>query len=157
LRNFVQAAAFCAAGLLLVGCASGPTFAQLHASEPAVANDSARIYFYREASMVGSALQPGIYVNAEKVGSAVPGGYFYVDRPAGDYDITTTTEKTETVHTTLKPGDTRYVRFDIGLGVFVGHVIPSLVLPEQGATEIIKCHYLVDKPKNSTDKKPLGG
>ena len=150
--NIVRAVILAAAAPLLAACASGPTFAELHAGEPVVATDSARIYFYRESSMVGSALQPSVYLNGVAVGSAVPGGYFYVDRPAGDYDITTTTEKVETIKTSLKPGDIRYVRLDIGMGVIVGHILPTLVMPEQGMAEIAKCHFVTDKPKKADDK-----
>lgn len=152
-RNIVRAAFLCAVMPVLAACASGPTFAELHGGEPVVANDSARIYFYRESSMVGSAIQPSVYLNGVAVGSAVPGGYFYVDRPAGDYEITTTTEKTETIKASLKPGDIRYVRLDIGMGVIVGHILPTLVMPEQGEAEIAKCHFVTDKPKKADDRK----
>jgi hypothetical protein len=140
------------AGVLLVGCASGPTFTDLHAREPAVATDRARIYFYREASVVGAAVQPVVYVNGEAVGQAVPGGYFYIDRPAGEYVISTTTEKTKTIKATVRPGETRYVKFDIGMGVFVGHILPTLVMPGQGAAEIARCHYLTGRPTHPDDK-----
>ena len=151
-RNFVRAAILCAGLPLLAGCATGPTFAELHAGEPTVATDSARIYFYREASMVGSAVQPSVYVNGVVVGSAIPGGYFYIDRPAGEYDISTTTEKVESIKTNIVPGDVRYVRLDIGMGLVVGHILPTLVMPEQGAAEIVNCHFVADKPKKADDK-----
>jgi hypothetical protein len=150
--NIVRAAVLAAAAPLLAACATGPTFAELHAGEPTVATDSARIYFYREASMVGSAVQPSVYVNGVVVGSAVPGGYFYIDRPAGDYDISTTTEKVESIKTNIKPGDIRYVRLDIGMGLVVGHILPTLVMPEQGAAEIVNCHFVTEKPKKADDK-----
>jgi hypothetical protein len=150
--RFVRTAFLCAGLPLLAGCASGPTFSELHASEPVVATDSARIYFYRESSMVGSAIQPSVYVNGVAVGSAVPGGYFYVDRPGGEYEISTTTEKTEIIKANIKPGDIRYVRLDIGMGVVVGHILPTLVMPEQGESEIAKCHFVTDKPKKPSDK-----
>ena len=102
--------------------------------------------------MVGSAVQPSVYVNGAAVGSAVPGGYFYIDRPAGDYDISTTTEKVESIKTNIKPGDIRYVRLDIGMGLVVGHILPTPVMPEQGAAEIVNCHFVTEKPKKADDK-----
>jgi hypothetical protein len=107
-----------------------------------MAANSARIYFYRTDSMAGAAVQPSIKVNGVVVGSAVPGGYFYVDEPAGSYEISTTTEVKEAITASLKSGETRYVRFDIQMGLFVGHVAPTLVWPEQGESEIAKCHYI---------------
>lgn len=145
-KNWGRAALLCAIMPLMAACAtSGPTFSDLHASEPAVAPNMARIYFYRMSNFAGSAVQPSVKVNGQVVGSSVPGGYFYVDEPAGTYEISTTTEVKEDIQATVKPGETRYVRLDISMGIFVGHVAPTLVWPEQGASEITKCHYIGDK------------
>jgi hypothetical protein len=141
MKNCVRAALVIAALPLVAACASGPTYADLHANEPVLASEDGRIYFYREGSMFGSAIQPSVDLNGTKVGDAVPGGYFYVDRPAGDYEVSTTTEKKETVDVKLDAGQIRYVRLDIGMGVFVGHVIPSLIDPSEGAKEISDCSF----------------
>ena len=148
MKNCVRAALVIAALPLVAACASGPTYSALHANEPALASDSGRIYFYREGSMFGSAIQPSVDLNGSKVGEAVPGGYFYVDRPAGDYEVSTTTEKKEAVDLKLDAGQIRFVRFDVGMGVFVGHVIPSIIDPDEGAKEISDCSYLDDAKKS---------
>jgi hypothetical protein len=141
IKNIVRAALIFAALPLMAACASGPTFDQMHASEPPAAPDAARLYFYREASMVGSAVQPSIKLNGIVVGDSKPGGYFFVDRPAGSYEISTTTEVKEAVNVTLAAGQVRYVRTNVEMGLFVGHVLPSLIESEQGALEIKGCHY----------------
>jgi hypothetical protein len=141
-------AAVIALGLAVTGCASGPTYSDMHASEPAVASAAARIYFYRKSEMAGAAVQPSVKVNGAVVGDAVPGGYFFVDEPAGTYEISTTTEVKEAIKATVKPGDIRYVRLDIAMGFMVGHVSPTLVWPEQGASEITDCHYTGKKSSN---------
>ena len=47
------------AALGLAGCAaSGPKFAEVEASTPAIKADAGRVYFYRNDSMMGAALQP---------------------------------------------------------------------------------------------------
>jgi hypothetical protein len=142
-RNLARMVLICAVLPLMAACASGPTFADLHASETAVSADAGRIYFYRQSPFLGSgaAVQPAIKLDNVKVGDAVPGGYFYVDKPAGTYKISTTTEKEESVDMTVAPGQTRYVRFDISMGVLIGHIAPTIVDPEQGAKEIAECHY----------------
>jgi len=141
-KNWVRATLICAVLPLVAACASGPTFTEMHASEPALATDSGRVYFYRESSMVGSAVQPSIQVDGTAVGDAVPGGYFFIDRPAGTYKVSTTTEKEETIAVALTAGQIRYVRLDIGMGLFVGHIIPSLIDADQASTEIKYCHYI---------------
>jgi hypothetical protein len=147
MKNWVRAAFICAALPLVAACAGGPTFTEMHASEPALAADSGRIYFYRESTMMGAALQPSVKIDGTAVGDAVPGGYFYVDRPAGTYKVSTTTEKEEDIDVKLAAGQIRYVRFDIGMGVFVGHIIPSIIDPDQGANDIKDCHYTGDTKK----------
>jgi uncharacterized protein DUF2846 len=118
------------------------TYAVRHASEPAIPAGDGRIYFYREGGLVGAALQPTITINGESSGGrAKPGDYFYVDRPAGTYEIMTETEKKEAVSLTLAAGQSLYVRFDVSMGFFVGHVSPSIIDPQQALTEIKDCDW----------------
>lgn len=91
--------------------------------------------------MGGTAIQPAVKLDGIKVGDVVPGGYFYVDRPAGTYEISVATEKEEDINITVKPGETRYVRFDPGMGIAVVHFLPTLIWPDQGAEEIKELHY----------------
>jgi hypothetical protein len=44
------------------------------------------------AVVLGAAVQRAVKLNGEVVGKAVPQGFFYVDRPPGDYTVTTATE-----------------------------------------------------------------
>jgi hypothetical protein len=41
----------------------------------------------------------------------------------------------------LDKGQTRYVRFSVSMGFFVGHVYGSLVEPDVGMKEIQDCKY----------------
>ena len=88
-----------------------------------------------------AAVQPDVKLNGEVVGTAVPNGFFYVDRPAGKYDILTTTEVDRKLSLTLDKGQTRYVRLGVSIGFFVGHVYPELVEPSVGAKEIQETQY----------------
>jgi hypothetical protein len=100
--------------------------------------DAGRIYFYRTAVM-GAAIQPDVKVNGQAVGSAKPQGFFYIDRPAGEYKIETSTEVTRTLSLVLEKGQARYVRLNISLGFFAGHVFPELVEDAVGTKEIADC------------------
>jgi hypothetical protein len=127
--------------LLLAACASGPQFSQMQGSLPALSADNGRIFVYR-STVLGAAIQPSVKINGDVVGSAVPRGFFYVDRPPGDYEITTITEVTRTLSLHLEAGQTRYVRLGISIGFFVGHVYPELVDDAAGAAEIQELHYI---------------
>jgi hypothetical protein len=124
--------------LVLVGCASGPSFQEARDSIPPVQSGQGRVFFYRKTAM-GAAIQPAIKLNGEKVGTAKPRGFFYVDRPPGAYEVETKTEVARRLSFTLDDQQTRYVRFDMSFGFFVGHVSPELVEPAIGEAEVAKC------------------
>src|SRR5215470_15137586 len=92
----------------LAGCAtSGPKFTEMTTTTGApAAPGSGRIYFYR-TTVLGAAVQPDVRLNGQVVGSAVPRGFFFVDRPAGNYEVTTSTEVERKLTFTLEPGQTR--------------------------------------------------
>jgi hypothetical protein len=128
--------------VLLSGCAtSGATYTELQPKLAPLAVGQGRIFIYRNA-VFGMAVQPSVKLNDVVVGSAVPHGFMYVDRPAGDYIISTATEVTRTLSLTLAPGQVRYVRLAIGIGFFVGHVYPELVDNTEGADDIADCHLI---------------
>ena len=127
--------------LVLAACASGPKFAEVQDKLAARPADTGRIYIYRTA-IIGAAVQPSVKLNGEVIGSAVPQGFFYVDRPAGNYELSTSTEVTRNLSLSLEPGQTRYVRLGISVGFAVGHVYPELVEDSVGSVEIQQCHYV---------------
>lgn len=127
--------------LLLLGCATGKNFAEMRQSIPPLPPDQGRIFIYRTV-VLGAAVQPSVKVNGQVVGSAKPQGFFYVDRPPGEYRISTETEVLRTLSLTLEPGQVRYVRLGISIGFFVGHVYPELVEDAVGQSEIADCRYI---------------
>jgi hypothetical protein len=111
---------------LLAGCATGGArYADVGA--PKLAPDRGRIYFYRSAAIVGVAVQPDIKLNGESVGSAAPGGFFFVDRPRGNYVASSATEVEAKLAFTLAAGETKYVRTSISPGIIVGHMNFELI------------------------------
>jgi hypothetical protein len=132
--------------------ASGPKYAVHHLAEPAVSPDMGRIYFYRVSGLLGFGLQPSIEIDGVKVGKSVTSRYIYVDRPPGTYTISTTTEKEETVSVPLIAGQTVYVRFDVSMGLFLGHVSPVIVDSATAADEIKDCHFVeADAPATTAN------
>ncbi|CAG9216671.1 MULTISPECIES: DUF2846 domain-containing protein [Paraburkholderia] len=131
-----------AAALLATGCASGPEFKDVASSIPTIKESQGRIYFYRSNSMFGAAVQPDISLNSQVVGKSKPGGFFYVDEPAGDYVVSTTTETEKTLTFHLDAGETKYVKTSIGLGLLVGRIIPSLESTEEANEHLQGLHYI---------------
>lgn len=126
----------------LAGCAtSGSKFAEMSSNIPGLPPDSGRIYIYRLVAP-GMAVQPEVKLNEDVVGKAVPNGFFYVDRSPGNYQMVTSTEVERKLSLTLDKGQTRFVRLNISVGFFVGHVYPELVDNEVGQKEIQNCRYI---------------
>src|SRR5262245_25119397 len=135
------------ASLLLSACASsGPKFSEMAASMGATTPDVGRIYFYRTA-VIGAAVQPAVRLNGEVVGKAVPNGFFYADRPAGNYQVATETEVERKLTFTLDGGQVRYVKLNISMGFFVGHVYGELIEEAKAQAEIADLRY-TGRPAN---------
>jgi hypothetical protein len=126
--------------LCLVGCASGPRYSEINSSFAGPSPGNGRIFIYRPSAF-GAALQPSVKINDQVVGSAVPHGFFYVDRPAGSYKISTSTEVERNLSLTLDDGQTRYVVLRISMGFVEGHVSPELVDNDKGEQDIKDLHY----------------
>ena len=135
--------------LLLSSCASGMKFTEANPKLAPQNQELGRIFFYR-TTIAGAAVQPDVKLNGEVVGTAKPSGFFYVDRPAGNYEVITSTEVDRKLSFVLDKGETRFVRFGISFGFFVGHVYPELVDNVEGLKEIQDCRYAAD---DGTTKK----
>jgi hypothetical protein len=121
---------------LFAGCAtSGLKYSEFKPAVTDLGPEQGRIYIYR-TSALGAAVQPEVQLNGEGVGRAVPNGFFYVDRKPGSYEISTSTEVKRKLSLTLEGGQTRYVRLNISIGFFVGHVYPELIDNETAQKEI---------------------
>jgi hypothetical protein len=122
----------------LAGCAStgGAKLAEMNTVAPRLTPDKGRIYFYRSGSIVGVAVQPEIRLNNEMVGRAVPGGFFFVDRPRGSYEASTATEVETKLAFPLTGGETKYVRISITPGFFAGHMQFELVNKQAAEAEL---------------------
>ena len=106
-----------------------------------VSAGNGRIYLYRKTAF-GAAVQPAVRINGEEVGKAKPKGFFYVDLPPGAYDISASTEAERNLNLTLDAGEEKYVRLEIKMGAFVGHVKPVMVDKEIGIEELKKMKYI---------------
>lgn len=127
--------------VLAAGCATGIKHEEMASSIPRMKPGDGRIYFLRSASMLGAAVQPEIRLNGQVVGQSKPGGFFFVDRPAGNYVASASTETEKTASFSLASGETKYVRTSVGLGLLVGRIIPELETPEKARAELASLSY----------------
>jgi hypothetical protein len=139
LFRVLAASAFVA--VVASGCASGPQYKDVASSIPTLKEAQGRIYFYRSNSMFGAAVQPAINLNGQAVGKSQPGGFFFVDEPAGQYVVSTSTETEKTLSFKLDAGETKYVKTSIGLGLLVGRIIPTLESSDEATKNIEDLHY----------------
>lgn len=107
-----------------------------------LAPDAGRIVFYRPPAgitqILWSGLKPAINLNGQAVGKSEPGHGFYVDRPAGNYEVSVTTDEERTIDFRLNAGQTRYVRTVLTPGDPRPLIAPELVEPEAAQKEAAK-------------------
>ena len=157
----------CLAGVL-TGCASGIKYQDLISSIPPVKPDKGRIFFYRNSSFVGAAVQPSIILDGEKIGDSRPNGFFYVDRMPGKHVVTVTTEVQNKRTFELARGEIKYVKTAVEMGAFVGHVTADVMYPETATEDLLSLAYIGDKigahggetvvvqqARDSTDQKTI--
>lgn len=128
-------------GLIMISCASGPTYTEMVGQTPPLSGENGRVYIYR-TSPLGAALQPTVQLDGQQVGKAVPLGYFYVDCPPGNHRIATATEVDRELTFHIDKGQVRYVRLNVSMGFFVGHVYPDLIEEQEAVEEIGSCHFI---------------
>lgn len=145
MRSKIGALPLVLAGFLLAGCASPRGLDEPQVQIPPLKAGYGRVYFTRPGELVGSAVQPEIRMNNEAVARSVPGGFSYVDRPPGQYAVTTATEVENAVTFQLAAGETKYIKTAVTPGILVGYVTPTLEFPEQGRSDISRLRYVGTK------------
>lgn len=140
-RTFLKRSAAAACALILAGCASGPKYQEVSNAMPTLRTSEGRIYFLRSSSMLGAAIQPDIRLNGQVVGESKPGGFFYVDRPAGNYVASTSTEVEKMASFVLNTGETKYLRTSPSLGLLAGRIVVELETPEKARAELPTLSY----------------
>ncbi len=155
MRNLLRMACLLSLLVILSACASGAPFTQLNPSLTPEAPQTGRIFFYRPSGM-GAAIIPDVILNGDTVGRAVGQGFFFIDRPAGEYTVVTSTEVKRKLSFVLEEGQTRYVRFKISIGFFVGHVYGELVDEAEALPEIQKCKSIEEKKSSAKESTKEG-
>jgi Protein of unknown function (DUF2846) len=125
---------------VVAGCASGPKYAEMKSKIPAMKAGEGRIFIYRD-SIFGAAVQPKVSINGVEVGTSQSNGFFYIDRPAGDYKISGSTEVERSVSFVLAAGETKYIQSSISMGLLVGRINFELVNAAGGEAAVSGLSY----------------
>jgi hypothetical protein len=124
------------------GCASGVRYSEYRTTLKPPADGQGRIWFYRP-SAGGAAVQPNVNLDDQVVGRAKPHGFFFVDTSPGLHRVQCTTEWPQKAEVMVTTNQNSYVRLDIEIGIFVGHIVPREVSEAQ-ATEDMQDLHLID-------------
>lgn len=133
---------------LLAGCAaSGIKQSEMKSSIPPLKENQARVYFYRDNSIFGAAMQPEINLDGKVVGKSMRGGFFYVDTTPGPHIASNTTEVERNISFVLEPKEVKYIRTSISLGVMAGRANFELVPAAQAEPVLMDLSYTGDVNK----------
>lgn len=130
------------ASALLAGCtATGPKYVEIKPQLGSPAEGQGRVFFFREAAFVFSAVQPDVAVNGSKVGTSMPGGFFFVDLAAGQHVCSATTEVERKLSFALDSGETKYIKTSPSVGVLVGRLNFQLTSAVDAEKQLENLHY----------------
>jgi hypothetical protein len=125
--------------MFAVGCATGPKFSEYRPTVPPPTDGCGRIWFYRPSAL-GAAIQPAVNLDGRTVGNAVPHGFFHVETLPGEHTVSCSTEWTHKTSINVTTNQASYVRLNMMMGLFVGHVIPKEVPESQAIEEMQDLH-----------------
>jgi len=128
------------------GCTTGPGYNSVKDTFPPPVADTGRIFVYRDA-VYNPKKTPAVLLNGEEVGLSKTQGFFYVDRPAGEYKIEISGESGPPVSFTLDRGQTVYVRISLHSNLVINHQYPEIVDAATAQREIVFCKYAGSQPK----------
>ena len=148
----------CAVGGVVLGAAGcatqqGMPYQDMSASIPALDADHGRLYFFRETGVLGAASGSQVRVNDQPVGTMPMGTFFYVDEPAGEYTITTSSARDKPLMVKLDGGDTKYVRMSVPYAVMAGPLTPTLVKEPEKAQQVVETLRYVGAPATTAGKE----
>jgi hypothetical protein len=143
MRNIISKSLLLAV-VVLAGCASGVKYTDMKPELVSADSSNSRIFIYRKTTL-GAAVQPKVRLNDEVIGVSRAQGFFYVDRPAGKYVLSTSTEVERNISFVLSEGETRYIRQNVSFGFFVGHIYGELVEESMALKDLESCKYTGDQ------------
>lgn len=127
--------------LLVTGCASlGPVYSRVDK----VPDNAGLVYFYRPSSFVGGGVSYDIKNGDTVITTLYNGGYYPYFSAPGEKEFWAKTESKSSITLDVKPGQTYYVKGEVGVGFLVGRPHLMVVAPEIAEKEIVDCKLITD-------------
>jgi len=142
--------------LLAVGCVTQKKYEQVVDSFPPLSPGEGRIFFYRESSLHGAGSGAPVELNNQFVGSEWDDFFFYVDRPAGNYVLSSPSGATKkyNISFTLEAGETKYFNFKWKFAAFGLNAEPSLQDKDSAMRVLSRCLYNPNATQRFHDHPP---
>ena len=129
--------------LAITGCASDPTYDEYVSTIAPIPSDSGRLFIYRLTN-VADRVRPAVRIDGDPIDKAVPGSFFFVDLPPGDYKISAMRNTELVLSVELETGDEKYIRLDEEIGSASWRFTPVLVDAEKGKEQLKTTKYSGD-------------
>ena len=88
------------------------------------------------------AVQPSVQFDSRTVGCAVPHGFFHVEAQPGIHEVSVTTEWKHKTSVIVSTNADSFVRLNMMMGLFIGHVVPTEVHESQAIKEMQNLHHV---------------
>jgi len=124
---------------LTAGCASGPRYAEYRPSVAPAREGYGRVWFYRP-SVRGAMFQPAVKLDNQRVGNAVPHGFFAVETTPGIHEVSAATEWKHKTTINVRSNEDTYVRLITWPGLLAYHVIPKEVEAPRAMNDLKNLH-----------------
>jgi hypothetical protein len=104
-------------------------------------SEKGRVYFYRRGTGPwGYGQRAKILVNGVAIGRSIPGAVFFVDFPAGEYEVLVPVQfqsgSPSSVSFTLRAGESVYVRTWLDGSAYLGRTKARVVNPVDGESAV---------------------
>jgi biopolymer transport protein ExbD len=143
----------CNTGPIFPGWASGPSYNSVKDTFPSIAANAGRVFIYRDA-IYSPGKTPAVLLNGGPAGLSKAQGFFYVDRPAGEYKVEIAGEKSSPASFTLSPGQTVFVRINVHTNLSWVLLYPEVVDASIAQRELIRCKYTSGSATSETLPEP---
>jgi hypothetical protein len=129
------------ATLLLSACATqGALYHEVANKMDPIKPGYGRVFVFRDAFSMGSALQPEIYFDKKKIGEAIPNSFIIYDVPAGVHTISASTETEESFVVHVTAGKETFIKTWVTIGVLLGRPTFKEVPAEEGRESLKDLH-----------------
>ena len=126
---------------LACGCATGPEFAEIQSEIPSIETGQGRVFIYRPQLSflyVGS-----VSLNGEEVRVPPAGGFVFVDRTPGEYEVVVDSVTVESATFQLEADEEKFIRITVDAGgYFLYTISPQLTERETALEQLQELNYI---------------